>query len=175
MSVLIRQAVPEDAPEIYEMIRALAEYENEENSVKVSAEDLREQMQLSERPFECLLAIQNGIACGFALYFYTYSTWEGSRSLYLEDLFVYPTARGTGAGAALMTALATIAQENQCRRFEWSVLDWNSPAINFYERLGAEPVSGWTRYRMEGDTLRNFARDKATTNTTSDRRQAKRA
>ncbi len=175
MTVLTRQAVPEDAHEIYEMIRALAEYEKEENSVKVSADDLHEQMQLSERPFECLLAIQNGMTCGFALYFYTYSTWEGSRSLYLEDLFVYPTARGTGAGAALMTALATIAQEKQCRRFEWSVLNWNSSAIHFYERLGAEPVSGWTRYRMDGDTLRNFARERSTPITTADRPQAKRA
>lgn len=168
MSITTRQAHPEDAHEIYEMIRALATYEKEENSVKVSAANLREQMQLPERPFECLLAIKDGIACGFALYYYTYSTWEGSRSLYLEDLFVYPTARGTGAGAALMTALATIAKEKQCRRFEWSVLDWNSPAINFYERLGAEPVSGWTRYRMEGDTLRNFASDRSAAISTAD-------
>jgi len=175
MSIKVRQAVPEDAHEIYEMICALAEYEQEENSVKVSAENLREQMQLPERPFECLLAIQNGIACGFALYFYAYSTWEGSRSLYLEDLFVYPTARGTGAGAALMAELATIAQEQQCRRFEWSVLDWNSTAINFYEKLGAEPVSGWTRYRMDGDTLRNFARDRSATKATANRLEAKRA
>lgn len=157
MSIQIRKATPEDAHQIYEMIRALAIYEREEISVKVSVETLRQQMLQPVRPFECLLAVQNGIPCGLAVYFFTYSTWEGSCSLYLEDLFVYQEARGTGAGAALMSALAAIARENGCRRFEWSVLDWNTPAINFYGKLGAQPVSGWTRYRMEGDTLQNFA------------------
>jgi GNAT superfamily N-acetyltransferase len=151
MTLSIRTARPEDADQLYQMILALASYEQEENSVKVSPQTLREQMRQAVPPFECALAEIDGIICGFALYFYAYSTWEGARTLYLEDLFVYPQFRGTGAGASLMRFLSDTARKNHCRRFEWSVLDWNQPAIDFYQRLGAEPVSGWTRYRMDAD------------------------
>jgi GNAT superfamily N-acetyltransferase len=135
------------------MICDLARYENEERSVKVTVEDLRRQLNQLDRPFECAIADLNGNPCGFALYFYGYSTWEGTRTLYLEDLYVCPEFRGAGVGAVLMLSLAQTAHENKCRRFEWSVLNWNQSAIDFYRRLGAKPMSGWTRYRLDAANI----------------------
>lgn len=149
MAVSIRVATPADSNLLYRMIRELACYENEERSVKVTAADLYKQLNQPSPPFECAIAELDGSPCGFALYFYAYSTWEGTRTLYLEDLYVSPEFRGSGAGAALMMFLAQTAREQQCRRFEWSVLDWNQSAIDFYERLGATPINGWTRYRLD--------------------------
>jgi len=157
MTVISRRATSDDASLLYGMIRDLARYEREENSVKVLPEELHAQMSQDAPPFECLIAEVDGKPCGFALYFFAYSTWEGTRTLYLEDLFVYPEFRGVGAGAALMRELARTARERNCKRFEWSVLDWNQTAIDFYERLGAKPVSGWTRYRVDGDGLKTLA------------------
>jgi GNAT superfamily N-acetyltransferase len=133
------------------MIYELAAYEREEQSVKVTESELERQLRQPVPPFGCLIAESNGVVCGFALYFYGYSTWEGTRTLYLEDLYVNPQFRGEGAGFALMRSLAQLADEQKCKRFEWSVLDWNEPAINFYRQIGAEPMQDWTRYRM--DTL----------------------
>lgn len=153
MTVLIRQATAADADEIYAMIRELARYEKEENSVVVTAADLRRQLSQENPPFVCCIAEMDGKPCGFAVYSFAYSTWEGTRTLSLEDLYVRAEFRGTGAGVALMSFLAHTAHQHQCRRFEWSVLDWNQSAINFYERLGAKPMTGWTRYRMDADSI----------------------
>lgn len=145
------------------MICDLARYENEERSVKVTAADLDRQLSQAPPPFECAIAEIEGVPCGFALYFYSYSTWEGSRTLYLEDLFVSPEFRGAGIGAAVMLYLAHIAYQRECRRVEWSVLDWNESAIGFYERLGAKPVAGWTRYRMDAGAIEMLLRKNSCT------------
>ena len=99
----------------------------------------------------------DGVAAGFAVYFFNYSTWQGRKGLYLEDLYVSPAQRGAGAGKALLRHLARIAVANDCGRFEWSVLDWNAPAIGFYEAIGAVPLSEWVRYRLTGPALEAFA------------------
>lgn len=158
MSVTIRPAQRKDAHALYEMILALARYEKEEVRVKVTPFDLSLQLGSDTPPFECLIAESNGKQCGFALYYFAYSTWEGKQTLYLEDLFVYPQYRREGVGFALMSALAEVAREKDCRRFEWSVLDWNEPAIKFYEKIGARPVSGWTRFRLEGGELEELVK-----------------
>lgn len=149
MAISIRQATSADAQLLFDLITELARYEREAHSVRVTASDLRQQMQKENPPFECAIAELDGKPAGFALYFYAYSTWEGKQTLYLEDLYVSPEFRGTGAGASLMAHLAAVASEKNCARFEWSVLDWNERAINFYNRIGAKPVAGWTRYRVD--------------------------
>lgn len=159
MALSIRAASPQDATVLHQMICDLARYEQSEHCVRVKPADLERQLALPNAPFGCLIAEDCGRACGFALYFRAYSTWEGTATIYLEDLYVNPDFRGAGVGAALMTSLAAIANSSGCRRLEWSVLDWNAPAINFYERLGAKPVSGWTRYRMDADTIQTFVSD----------------
>src|SRR5262249_48459282 len=138
-----------------QMICDLARYEREESSVKLVAEDLVIAMNLPNPPFHCAIAEADGKPCGFALYYYAFSTWEG-RTLYLEDLFVYPENRGEGVGGMLMTHLALRATQDGCRRFEWSVLNWNEPAIQFYDRLGARAMNEWTRYRMDIDSIDNL-------------------
>lgn len=153
MSIELRQATAGDASVIHQMICELASYEREASSVRVTLSDLQRQLAMENPPFRCLIAETKNGACGFALYFYAYSTWEGTRTLYLEDLFVRPQFRGEKVGLALMRRLAQIAQQENCGRFEWSVLDWNEPAVNFYERLGAQPMSGWTRYRMDAQNI----------------------
>lgn len=153
MSISIRAATPFDAQNLYRMIRELAIYEKEEASVKVTEADLEQQLRQPRPPFGCFIAESDGEACGFALYFYAYSTWEGTQTLYLEDLYVNPDYRGGGIGIALMQRLARLALEQECKRFEWSVLNWNESAINFYEQLGAAPLSEWTRYRMDSNAI----------------------
>lgn len=159
MSLHIRFAEPPDAPTLHAFIRALAEYEREPDAVEVSAETLAEQLAAPRPPFECLLAEADGRPVGFALFFHNYSTWRGRPGLYLEDLFVPPEHRGRGVGTALLRALAGLAVERGCPRFEWSVLDWNRPAIEFYEKLGARPMGEWTVYRLDGAALAQFAED----------------
>jgi len=153
MPISIREATSFDAHTLYQMIYELAAYEKEEQSVKVTVADLEHQLRQQSPPFGCLMAELDGAPCGFALYFYGYSTWEGTRTLYLEDLYVNPNYRGRGIGLELMRRLARHAEAEKCNRFEWSVLNWNEPAINFYEMLGAEPMSDWTRYRMNADSM----------------------
>ena len=104
-----------------------------------------------------LIAELNGIAVGFAVYFFSYSTWLGKYGIYLEDLYVSLDERGKGAGKALLKELAKIAVEKNCGRLEWSVLDWNQPSIDFYEAMGAKPKDGWTVYRLDGEALNSFA------------------
>ncbi len=153
MAISIRRATAADAQLLHDLITELARYEKEERSVKVTARELQSQLQQPNPPFECAIAEADDEPIGFALYFYAYSTWEGKRTLYLEDLYVSPEARGTGAGAKLMSYLAEVARANNCPRFEWSVLDWNELAIGFYNKLGASPVAGWTRYRVDPTRL----------------------
>ncbi len=153
MAISIRRATADDAQLLFDLITELARYEREEASLKVTAPDLQDQMQQDKPPFECAIAELDGKPVGFALYFFAYSTWEGKPTLYLEDLYVCRQFRGTGLGASLMSHLAQVARERNCARFEWSVLDWNEKAIGFYNRLGAKPVSGWMRYRIDPDLI----------------------
>lgn len=153
----IRPAQVSDALLIETMIKELAEYEKATQEVKASARDIELHLSQKQPPFECLIAEQDGLAAGFAVYFFAYSTWEGKATLYLEDLFVRPLYRGSRVGLALMSALAEIAQKRSCARFEWSVLTWNQLAINFYERIGASRIEGWTRYRLSEGNIAALA------------------
>lgn len=155
--VVVRQAGPEDVALIRTFIAELAAYEREpQAAVATEADLLRDGFGPSPR-FRCLLAEHDGAPAGFAFYFYNYSTWQGRTGLYLEDLFVRPGKRGLGAGKALLASLARIAVEEGCGRFEWQVLDWNEPAIGFYEKLGASALRQWVKMRLEGDALRRLA------------------
>jgi GNAT superfamily N-acetyltransferase len=154
---MIRPATIDDVPTIARLIRALAEYEQLAHAVALDDALLGEHL-FGPRPFaEVLLAEEDGVVVGFALFFHTYSTFLGRPTLYLEDLFVEPAHRGKGHGKALLGALARLAVERDCGRLEWSVLDWNEPAIAFYRALGAVPVQGWTAYRLTGEALAKVA------------------
>ena len=154
---MIRPATPADVPVIAALIRALAEYERVPERVTFNVADLARHL-FGPRPYaECLMAEADGGVVGFALFFHTFSTFGGKPSVYLEDLFVVPEHRGRGLGKGLLAAIGRLAVERDCGRIEWSVLDWNTPAIGFYESLGAKPVSGWTVYRMTGEAIRDLA------------------
>lgn len=157
MSVTIRAATAADVPTILELITDLAIYERMLDQVVATPEGLTEAL-FGERPHaECVLAERDGSAVGFALFFHNFSTFLARRGLYLEDLFVRPEHRGCGAGKALLVHLARLAVERGCGRFEWSVLDWNEPAIGFYRSLGAVPMDEWTVFRLTGDALNKLA------------------
>ncbi|MBB6257269.1 GNAT family N-acetyltransferase [Xanthomonas arboricola] len=153
----IRAATPDDVALLHELITALAVYEREPDAVKASPQDLRASLFGEGATAHALICEQAGQALGFAVYFFNYSTWLGRNGLYLEDLFVRPQARGQGAGLALLRHLARLAVQRGCGRFEWSVLDWNQPAIDFYQAAGARPMDGWTVYRLDGERLAAFA------------------
>ncbi|MBZ5714533.1 GNAT family N-acetyltransferase [Nannocystis pusilla] len=158
MLARLRAAGPADAADIFRLIVDLATYEREPDAVVVTVDELRAQLAAERPPFECLLAEDDdGAVVGFALYFHNYSTWRGRPGLYLEDLFVEPSRRGRGIGKQLLVRLAQLAVERGCARMEWAVLDWNTPAIGFYERLGARAVSEWTIFRLTGQELLNLA------------------
>lgn len=157
MSVTIRPATANDVPAIFALVRALAAYEREPDAVVATESDLRRDGFGPSPAFRVLIAEWENEPIGFALYFFSYSTWRGRRCLYLEDLFVEEAHRGRGAGLALMRALAREALESDCARFVWQVLDWNTPSIKFYERLGAEIPREWLTVRIEGDALRTLA------------------
>lgn len=153
MSITIRPAGPEDVAAIDRLIRALAVYEKLEHECRSSPEALARHL-FGERAFaEVRVAERDGDVVAMALFFHTFSTFECAPSLYLEDLFVAPEQRGQGIGRALLGHLAALAVERGCRRLEWSVLDWNEPAIRFYRRLGARPMDDWTVFRVDGDAL----------------------
>jgi GNAT superfamily N-acetyltransferase len=156
-AVSIRKATPDDIAQIRQFILELAIYEKAEHEVEASEADLHNTLFGPDATAHCVMCESNGSAIGFAVYFFNYSTWQGRNGLYLEDLYVSVASRGMGAGKALLQHLAKIAVENNCGRFEWSVLDWNKPAIDFYESLGAKPKSEWLGYRMDGQTLIDFA------------------
>jgi GNAT superfamily N-acetyltransferase len=144
-------------PVIAELIRGLARYEKLEHEVVMTEEKLTDTLFGDRRYAETLIAEEDGAPIGFALFFHNYSTFLAQPGIYLEDLFVVPEQRGQGVGRALLERLAQIALDRGCGRLEWAVLDWNKPAIGFYERLGAKPNSGWTVYRLTGESLHALA------------------
>jgi GNAT superfamily N-acetyltransferase len=150
---IIREAQPGDQERILSLIHELARYEKAPDQVAARPSDLTRAL-FSEAPSaECVLAERDGQALGFALFFTNFSTWTGRPGLYLEDLFVREAARGSGIGKALLLHLAAIARQRDYGRMEWSVLDWNQPAIDFYRSLGAKPMDGWTVYRLDRAAL----------------------
>lgn len=154
----IRFAQEEDVPAILGFIRALAAYEEMEDEVVATEELLREWL-FERRAAEVLLALEDGVPVGFALFFGNFSTFLGRGGIYLEDLFVRPSYRGRGYGSALLRRLAKIAVERGCGRLEWSCLDWNRPSIDFYLSRGAQPMEDWTVYRLTGDRLLVMAQE----------------
>lgn len=157
MSLTIRPATPDDAELILRFITELAIYEKAEHEVKTDAAGIRDSLFAEGSTAHGLICENDGQPIGYAVYFFNYSTWLGKHGLYLEDLYVSPQARGIGAGKALLRHLAQLAVARVCGRFEWSVLDWNTPAIDFYESFGARPQSEWTTYRLTGQALLDFA------------------
>jgi GNAT superfamily N-acetyltransferase len=150
---MIRPATPADTPIICQLIRELSEYERLADQVVFDEKQIRDHL-FGPRPYaEVLLAEEAGTVVGFALFFHNFSTFLGKPGIYLEDVFVQPAQRGKGHGKELMLALARLAVERGCGRFEWSVLDWNKPAIDFYKSLGAVPLDEWTIFRVTGDAL----------------------
>ncbi len=154
----IVKAERKDVPVILDLIKQLAIYEKMLDDVTATEEMIEDSLFCENSNIECVVGWYNDKPVGFALYFYNYSTFLGKRGLYLEDLFVIPEMRGKGLGKALLTHLAKTAVENNCGRLEWSVLNWNEPAIKFYESLGALPMSEWTVYRLTGDELTKLAK-----------------
>jgi GNAT superfamily N-acetyltransferase len=157
--VRIVPATERDVPQILELIKGLAEYERLARVVEATEDRLRRAL-FGERPAaEVFLAFDGDECAGFALFFTNYSTFLGKPGLYLEDVFVKPHLRRNGIGLALLKKLAAIAQERDYGRMEWSVLDWNEAAINFYKKLGAVPLEEWTMFRLTGTALSDFARE----------------
>lgn len=166
--ITLRPATPADIPLILELVRELAEYEREPHAAVATAAQMHRALFADPRQpapeggpgagiAECIMGEVDGVAQGFALFFHNFSTWTGRPGIYLEDLFVRPNARGVGLGKALLKHLAKVAVERGCGRFQWSVLDWNTPAIDFYKGLGAEPMDEWTVYRVHEDALKRLA------------------
>jgi GNAT superfamily N-acetyltransferase len=152
--LVTRKATADDAVAVLALVKELATYEREPDAVVATVEDFLRDGFGESPAFEVLVVQEDGHEIfGFALYFFSYSTWVGRKCLYLEDLFVRPEHRGKGAGLLLMKELARIAVATECRRFVWQVLDWNEPAIAFYERLGAKVMRQWLTARVEGDAL----------------------
>ncbi len=152
----IRPATRDDVRTILSFIRELAIYENMQDDV-VATEQLLAEWIFEKQKAEVILALQDGEAVGFALYFHNFSTFLGRAGIYLEDLFVLPQARGHGCGKALLAYLARLAVTRGCGRLEWACLDWNQPSIDFYLSLGAAKMEEWTTYRLTGETLQQVA------------------
>lgn len=154
----IRPAQSVDADVVLTFIRELAEYEKLLHEVVASPEDIRQALFADGARVFCDIAEWEDQAAGFALWFYNFSTFKGRHGIYLEDLFVKPAFRGHGIGKALLENLAKRAVKERCARMEWSVLDWNSPSINFYKSLGAIAMDEWTGFRLTGEALQRLAR-----------------
>jgi GNAT superfamily N-acetyltransferase len=157
MTISIRAATRDDLDLIFRFICDLAEYERLRDEVHADVETLGVHLFGPHPMAEVLIGEIEGEPRGFALFFHNFSTFEGKPGLYLEDLFVMPEARGSGLGKALLAHLAGIALDRGCARFEWSVLDWNEPAIAFYRSIGARPMDEWTVQRLDGEALRQLA------------------
>ena len=155
--IRIERATEADVPLIFRLIQGLAVYEKLAHEVTATEEGLRETLFGARPAAEVIIAYAGDTPAGFALFFPNYSTFLGKPGLYLEDLFVLPEWRGHGLGLALMKRLAGIAVERGCGRFEWSVLDWNTPSIGFYQGLGARLMDGWSIVRVDGDALTTLA------------------
>ena len=153
----LRPATPADVPALLQLITDLAVYEHEPDAVHATVAGLTETLFGPVRHAECVVAEHDGAVVGLALFFTNFSTWSGKPGLYLEDLYVSPSARGTGLGRTLLQHLAALAIERGCARLEWSVLDWNEPAIGFSTSLGAKPMDQWTVFRLDGDALAQLA------------------
>ena len=157
MATIIRPATAADVSLILALIRGLAEYERAPEQVIATEEDLLRD-GFGPNPFYfCLIAEHDDKPAGFAFYFFDYSTWIGRPGIYLEDLFVYPELRGLGIGKALLKQVAAIAVAQGCARLKWSVLDWNTPAIDFYKAMGGELMEEWTSVRITGEALERLA------------------
>ena len=157
MTLSIRPATPDDLPLIAQFIRDLADYEKLAHEVRFDEATLGEKL-FGARPYaEVVIGELDGAPQGFALFFHNFSTFEGRPGIYLEDLFVRPEARGSGLGKALLAHLAGLVVARDCARLEWSVLDWNAPAIGFYQSLGAKLMDEWTVMRVDGDALTSLA------------------
>jgi len=154
-NIVYRFAERKDVGKILFFIKQLAEYEKLANEV-VADEQTLEEWIFDKHGAEVVFAVVEGKEVGFALFFHNFSTFVGRSGLYLEDLFVLPEYRGFGYGKGLLQKLASIAVERKCGRMEWVCLDWNKPSIDFYLSIGAEPMTGWTIYRLAGDTLNKF-------------------
>ena len=153
----IRSATRADVPLIMQLIRDLATYERAPNDVTATENDLVEVLFGDKPSAQVRIAFEKDTAVGFAVFFHNFSTWLGRPGLYLEDLFVKPEHRGKGYGRALLVDLARIARERGCGRMEWAVLDWNDPAIQFYRKLGAQPMDEWTVFRLTRDGIGKLA------------------
>ncbi|MAE64361.1 MAG: GNAT family N-acetyltransferase [Phycisphaeraceae bacterium] len=156
-NLLIRPATADDVPLILRFITDLAIYEKAEHEVVATEDDLRRTLFGGDSTAHALIGLDGGIPVGFAVYFFNYSTWLGRNGLFLEDLYVSPEHRGRGAGKTMLRHLARIAVERGCGRLEWNVIDWNEPAIRFYEALGARPQNEWVGYRLAGSALQELA------------------
>ncbi len=163
----IRNAIEADVPEILAFIRALAKYERAPDAVTATEGDLRSH-GFGPNPFyQCLIAEEDGRPTGFAFFFFDYSTWIGRPGIYLEDIFVYPEFRGRGIGKALLQRVAAIAVQKGCARLKWEVLDWNTPAIEFYSAMGAQLMDEWRSMRVTGEALARLAGDAVSAETAS--------
>jgi GNAT superfamily N-acetyltransferase len=156
-AVEIRQADADDIPLVLWFVRQLADYEKLSHMVVATEEGLREALFGAQPGAEVLLAFADNEPVGFAVYFHNFSTFLGRKGLWLEDIFVRPDRRGRGYGKALLLAVARIARERGCGRFEWAALDWNTPAWDFYRSLGATPLEDWTMFRVTGVALEKLA------------------
>jgi GNAT superfamily N-acetyltransferase len=157
MTITIRPAEPDDVGTIMGFVRELAEFEREPQGVTATEAIMHEALFGTHPAAEAIIAERDGQRIGMAVFYHNFSTWTGKRGIWLDDLYVTPAARGSGAGRALLGHLAGIALDRGCARFEWWVLDWNARAIDFYRKVGAEPMDEWTTQRVTGDALRKLA------------------
>ena len=155
----MRPLTPAEIPLLLQLIRELAEYEKMLDEVATTEESLHEAFFGPHPCAEALLGYEGDAPVGYAIFFHNFSTFTGRRGLYLEDLYVRPTARGRGYGRAFLKNLMQLAVARNCGRLEWCVLDWNTPAIGFYKKLGAVPMDEWTTFRMSGDALSRRTED----------------
>jgi len=159
MKLKIERATERDIPAIVRLVRQLAEYEKLEHAMVSREDDFRRALFGPQRNVDALMAYADDTAVGMALYFYNFSTFQGRRGIYLEDIFVEPEYRGRGIGSALLKRLARVAKEENCARMEWSVLTWNQPSIDFYHRLGAVTLDDWRIFRLSGEALERLSSD----------------
>lgn len=155
--IRLREAVIGDAGLVLRFVKELAAYERAGDEVTATEADIRTSLFGEDATAKAIICEIDGVAAGLAVYFFNYSTWLGRRGLYLEDLYISPAYRRVGAGRALLKHLARTAVSLGCGRLEWNVLDWNEPAIRFYESIGAEPLNEWVGYRLAGEALESFA------------------
>lgn len=156
--IKIREAIIEDSSLILKFVNELATFERAASEVSVTVEDIQRSIFSANSSVHALICSINSEPIGFAVYYYNYSTWLGKNGLFLEDIYITPKYRGKGAGKKLLKHLAEIAVSKGCGRFELSVLDWNQPAIKFYESIGAKPLTEWISYRLEGKALEELAK-----------------